>query len=91
MGLAGALAVPAAGAVGGSGVAALAVGSAAVAAGWCSAGAVAGVAGRSDFAGLLVAASGFQPLFFIVLAAQVAALLLLIIKVREPRHRAPLF
>ncbi|MXP08964.1 MFS transporter [Pseudoblastomonas halimionae] len=38
-------------------------------------------------AGLLVAASGFQPLFFIVLAAQVAALLLLIVKVREPRHR----
>jgi|TARA_R100000049_G_C1954812_1_gene107114 MFS family permease len=42
-------------------------------------------------AGLLVAVSGFQPLFVIVLAAQVAALALLIIKVREPRHRAPLF
>ncbi|KPM25082.1 MFS transporter [Citromicrobium sp. RCC1885] len=38
-------------------------------------------------AGLLVAVSGFQPLFFIVLAAQIAALLLLIVKVREPRHR----
>lgn len=38
-------------------------------------------------AGLLVAVSGFQPLFFIVLAAQTAALLLLIVKVREPRHR----
>ncbi len=42
-------------------------------------------------AGLLVAVSGFQPLFVIVLAAQVAALTLLIVKVREPRHRAPLF
>ncbi|MBY8338072.1 MFS transporter [Alteriqipengyuania sp. NZ-12B] len=39
-------------------------------------------------AGLLVAVSGFQPLFFIVLAAQIAALLLLIVKVREPRHRS---
>ena len=38
-------------------------------------------------AGLLVAVSGFQPLFFIVLAAQIAALGLLIVKVREPRHR----
>ena len=38
-------------------------------------------------AGLLVAVSGFHPLFFIVLAAQIAALLLLIVKVREPRHR----
>ncbi|WP_375289215.1 MFS transporter [Qipengyuania sp.] len=42
-------------------------------------------------AGVLVAASGFQPLFIIVLAAQIAALGLLIVKVREPRHRAPLF
>ncbi|MEL7730712.1 MFS transporter [Citromicrobium bathyomarinum] len=42
-------------------------------------------------AGILVAVSGFQPLFFIVLAAQIAALALLIVKVREPRHRAPLF
>lgn len=42
-------------------------------------------------AGLLVAVSGFLPLFVIVLAAQVAALALLIVKVREPRHRAPLF
>lgn len=42
-------------------------------------------------AGLLVAVSGFLPLFGIVLAAQVAALALLIVKVREPRHRAPLF
>ncbi|MEW4447395.1 MFS transporter [Qipengyuania sp. JC766] len=40
-------------------------------------------------AGLLVAASGFQPLFVIVLAAQVAALALLVIKVREPRNRLP--
>ncbi|WP_226660630.1 MFS transporter [Alteriqipengyuania lutimaris] len=38
-------------------------------------------------AGLLVAVSGFQPLFFIVLAAQIAALGLLIVKVREPRNR----
>ena len=38
-------------------------------------------------AGLLVAVSGFQPLFFIVLAAQIAALVLLVVKVREPRHR----
>lgn len=38
-------------------------------------------------AGLLVATSGFRPLFFIVLAAQIAALALLVIKVREPRHR----
>ncbi|MEL7684045.1 MFS transporter [Citromicrobium bathyomarinum] len=38
-------------------------------------------------AGLLVAVSGFQPLFFIVLAAQIAALGLLVVKVREPRHR----
>ena len=42
-------------------------------------------------AGVLVAVSGFQPLFFIVLAAQIAALGLLVIKVREPRNRAPLF
>jgi len=31
------------------------------------------------------------PLFVIVLAAQVAALALLVVKVREPRHRAALF
>ena len=42
-------------------------------------------------AGVLVALSGFVPLFVIVLAAQVAALALLVVKVREPRHRAPLF
>ncbi|MGB3807201.1 MAG: MFS transporter [Erythrobacter sp.] len=38
-------------------------------------------------AGLLVAFSGFQPLFLIVLASQVAALGLLVFKVREPRNR----
>jgi hypothetical protein len=42
-------------------------------------------------AGVLVAFSGFVPLFVIVLAAQVAALALLVVKVREPRHRASLF
>lgn len=42
-------------------------------------------------AGVLVAFSGFVPLFAIVLAAQVAALALLVVKVREPRNRAPLF
>ncbi len=42
-------------------------------------------------AGVLVAFSGFLPLFVIVLAAQVAALALLVVKVREPRNRAQLF
>lgn len=42
-------------------------------------------------AGVLVAFSGFVPLFAIVLAAQVAALALLVVKVREPRNRTPLF
>ena len=40
-------------------------------------------------AGVLVATSGFKPLFAIVLAAVVAALIFLIWKVREPRHRLP--
>ena len=40
-------------------------------------------------AGVLVATSGFKPLFAIVLAAVVAALIFLIWKVREPRHREP--
>ncbi|OBX19470.1 MFS transporter [Erythrobacter sp. QSSC1-22B] len=39
------------------------------------------------FAGLLVAASGFLPLFAIVLAAQVTALVLLVVMVKEPRNR----
>lgn len=39
------------------------------------------------FAGLLVAVSGFLPLFVIVLVAQVTALLLLVIMVKEPRNR----
>lgn len=39
------------------------------------------------FAGLLVAASGFLPLFVIVLFAQVTALLLLVVAVKEPRNR----
>ncbi|MDG6078840.1 MFS transporter [Erythrobacter litoralis] len=37
-------------------------------------------------AGLLVAAQGFLPLFAIVLAAQIAALLMLMLKVRDPRN-----
>lgn len=41
-------------------------------------------------AGLLVAAAGFTPLFVIVLATQIAALLLLLIKVAEPRNRVPM-
>ena len=40
-------------------------------------------------AGVLVATSGFKPLFAIVLAAVIAALIFLIWKVREPRHREP--
>jgi len=41
------------------------------------------------FAGVLVALSGFGPLFGIVFAAQVAALAILLLRVREPRrHRA---
>ncbi len=39
-------------------------------------------------AGLMVAGTGFMPLFVIVLAAQVAALALLIVKVRDPRNLA---
>ena len=39
-------------------------------------------------AGLLVASEGFQPLFAVVLATQIAALLLLFFKVGEPRNRA---
>lgn len=39
-------------------------------------------------AGLMVAGTGFMPLFIIVLAAQIAALLLLIVKVRDPRNLA---
>lgn len=39
-------------------------------------------------AGVMVAASGFTPLFAIVLTAQVLALAMLVVKVREPRHRA---
>ena len=40
-------------------------------------------------AGVLVATSGFKPLFAIVLAAVIAALIFLIWKVREPRHPEP--
>ncbi|NVD44271.1 MFS transporter [Qipengyuania atrilutea] len=40
-------------------------------------------------AGLLVAASGFMPLFAIVLAALVTALIMLVVKVGEPRNRVP--
>lgn len=39
------------------------------------------------FAGLLVAVSGFLPLFVIVLVAQVTALFLLVVMVKEPRNR----
>ncbi|MXO89888.1 MFS transporter [Pontixanthobacter aquaemixtae] len=38
-------------------------------------------------AGILIAAQGFVPLFAIVLSALIAALLLLLFKVREPRNR----
>ena len=38
-------------------------------------------------AGLLVAAAGFTPLFFIVMGSQIAALSLLLLKVAEPRNR----
>ena len=40
-------------------------------------------------AGLLVATSGFMPLFVIVLASLLLALCLLVVKVAEPRNRTP--
>lgn len=40
-------------------------------------------------AGLMVAGIGFEPLFAIMLAAQATAMLMMIFKVREPRHLKP--